>query len=389
MSLMSHRPRVNVAAGGLLFLTALGHRGSAQFQSLSLSRASAFACGLTREGRVYCWGNNKSGQLGIGRVGGHRASPVRVAISQPVQAVTLGIDFACALQNGKALCWGTNEHGELGDSSQVEERPTPRPMKSNLRFRSLTAGGGFACGITISGDSYCWGRAAEGQLGAGIRSDSAQGALQVSGHHRFRVLSAASESGVCGVADDNVAYCWGDLARDSAGPISDVPVRVPGNLSFQDVSSGTGYACGLTTEGRAYCWGFGGEGNLGDGRAPGRRYSASPSPVVGDLRFRSISSGGRTVCALDAVGRAYCWGWNEDGQVGDSTTIDRTVPTPVLRGYVFRELRVGSSTTCGITVDDQSLCWGRGADGELGNGTTTKRSVTPVRVSAPTREGGR
>src|SRR5881628_2302491 len=108
--------------GSLLLLALLPARGGAQFQSLYVPSAGGYACGLTSTGRLYCWGSNRNGELGIGRVGGHRASPTAVALPRPVQAVALGTEYACALQDGRPYCWGTNEHGELGDSSHVAAR---------------------------------------------------------------------------------------------------------------------------------------------------------------------------------------------------------------------------------------------------------------------------
>jgi alpha-tubulin suppressor-like RCC1 family protein len=161
----------------LLFVGTLWHRADAQFDSLSFSPAGTqFACGLTSSGRVYCWGDNQVGQLGVARTGGYRSAPTRVVFSRPIQSISLGVDYACALQDGRALCWGTNEHGELADSTKVGERATPRLVKGDLRFRSLTAGYGVTCGITTSADAFCWGIAESGQLGAGVRSDSIRGA---------------------------------------------------------------------------------------------------------------------------------------------------------------------------------------------------------------------
>ena len=375
------------STASLFLLAGVSTASNAQFQTLALSGGSRFGCGLTTAGRVYCWGDNETGQLGIGRLGGHRAAPVLVTLSRAVQAVTIGSDYACALQNGRPLCWGTNARGELGDSSHVDARPTPRPVKGELRFRSLSAGDGFTCGVSTTGDAYCWGVAVDGQLGAGVRSDSTQGALPVSGDLHFRMVSAGSGSSACGITQEHVVYCWGDLASDSTGPVRDVPFRIAGGLSFQDVSAGNGYACGLTTDSLAYCWGFGGQGNLGDGHAlslaPSRRYASTPSAVAGGLRFKSISAGFRTTCAVDSAGHGYCWGLNEDGQLGDGTTTSRTAPTPVSGGYLFREIRAGGSTSCGITTAGKTMCWGRGASGELGNGKLLHRAMLPVRIVEP------
>ena len=197
-----------------MFLAVISRSTRAQFQSLALSEQSAVACGLTSAGRLYCWGENPLGQLGIGREGGHRATPTLVALPGPVQAVSLGLDYGCALVDGIPLCWGNNDDGELGDSSHYFSRATPGPvMKENLRFRSLGAGWGTTCGITTSGDTYCWGDGRDGQLGAGIRTDYPRGVLRVSGDHRFRTLSVGSGHNACGITFDDVTYCWGRQAR--------------------------------------------------------------------------------------------------------------------------------------------------------------------------------
>jgi alpha-tubulin suppressor-like RCC1 family protein len=210
------------------------------------------------------------------------------------------------------------------------------------------------------------------------------------------MLNVGSGSSACGIAVDGLAYCWGgklgDVSADTVHYFSTVPIPVGGGASLTYLTLGNGYACGLTADSLAYCWGYEGEGGLGDGHAlprdDSRRYANFPSPVAGGLRFTSISAGFRTTCALDANGRAYCWGFNEDGQVGDGTTTNRSAPTPVLGGYVFREVQSGGSISCGITTDGQTMCWGRGLEGELGNGTTSERSLRPVRVIDPSPERG-
>ena len=179
----------------------------------------------------------------------------------------------------------------------------------------------------------------------------------------------------------------GKLGRDdTVHYYNDVPVRVEG-VSFKSLSVGEGHACGLAADGLAYCWGYEGFGGLGDGHPvperPSRRWVSTPSPVVGGLRFTSISVGFRTTCALDAKGRAYCWGYNSDGQVGDSTTTNRSEPRPVIGGLVFREVHAGGDASCGITTDGETMCWGGGSLGQLGNGKTPKRSFRPVRLVDP------
>ena len=103
------------------------------------------------------------------------------------------------------------------------------------------------------------------------------------------------------------------------------------------------------------------------------------------LRFTEVAAGGHHSCALGADGRAYCWGNNEWGQLGDNTLTSRTTPEPVYGDVRFRSLEAGNNVTCGTTTGGESYCWGSGHFGALGSGLQgwDTISAVPVRVVAP------
>jgi len=82
---------------------------------------------------------------------------------------------------------------------------------------------------------------------------------------------------------------------------------------------------------------------------------------------------------VTTAGKAYCWGSNNQGRLGDGTTTDRTIPTLVSGEYTWASVDGGVSHTCGVTTAGEAYCWGNNANGKLGDGTTTNRSV-PVKV---------
>jgi alpha-tubulin suppressor-like RCC1 family protein len=54
-----------------------------------------------------------------------------------------------------------------------------------------------------------------------------------------------------------------------------------------------------------------------------------PTLVAGGLRFLEVYAGGAHSCGITTTNRAYCWGSNSFGQLGDGTTTQRLTPVPV------------------------------------------------------------
>jgi alpha-tubulin suppressor-like RCC1 family protein len=95
----------------------------------------------------------------------------------------------------------------------------------------------------------------------------------------------------------------------------------------------------------------------------------------------TITAGESDSCGLDATGRAYCWGGNLQGQLGDGTTTDRSTPVAVSTAQTFSAIAAGSGYTVALTSTGNAFAWGNNGAGQLGDGTTTSRS-TPVAVTA-------
>jgi alpha-tubulin suppressor-like RCC1 family protein len=200
----------------------------------------------------------------------------------------------------------------------------------------------------------------------------------------FRQVSAGDEHS-CGVSADDRAYCWG---RNTFGELGDAttsgtdearptPVAVAGGLRFRQVSAGAAYTCGITTDSRAYCWGANFTGNLGDGTTA---HHPSPVQVAGGRRFRQVSAGSNHTCAVNPYDVVFCWGSGWYGQLGNGSTTDRLTPERVTAGGLhFHDVSAGLGHTCAVGTDALVYCWGLNLAGQLGDGTTTNRS-TPVAV---------
>src|SRR5204863_410486 len=154
--------------------------------------------------------------------------------------------------------------------------------------------------------------------------------------------------------------------------------------TFASVSVGYLFACGITIAGGTYCWGINQDGQLGHGATGpaecfGYPCSIIPVSVVGGLRFGTVSAGSDHACGIAAGGAAYCWGYNNKGEVGDGTTTDRTSPVAVLGGISFAVVSAGAGQTCGVTTTGGAYCWGWNSEGQLGDANRID-SATPVAV---------
>jgi alpha-tubulin suppressor-like RCC1 family protein len=172
------------------------------------------------------------------------------------------------------------------------------------------------------------------------------------------------------------------LSEAEAEPLIDGATEVLGDeppvIVEATISAGSGHTCGLTPSGRAFCWGLNNTGQLGDGTTTDRH---EPTAVLGDHTFTSITTGGGFTCAIQMDGIASCWGSNGGGALGDGTPENRLVPTPVAGDHIFTEISAGSAFTCAIDVENVAFCWGLNTVGNLGNGTFDEDSHVPTEVS--------
>ena len=143
------------------------------------------------------------------------------------------------------------------------------------------------------------------------------------------------------------------------------------------VTAGVTHACGLDDTGRAFCWGANQDGQLGDGS----RSSHDGRPVDGNLRFSRLAAGLSHTCGLDGGGAAHCWGGNLSGQLGTGGRDDRTVPVSVATPLRFTRIVSGWNHTCGLTPSGQIHCWGLNSAGQLGDGGRLDR-LAPVPIAS-------
>jgi alpha-tubulin suppressor-like RCC1 family protein len=308
--------------------------------------------------------------------GGSSAGATVVVRADLVQ-VSAGGGHTCSLvAGGRVACWGTNGFGQLGNGT-IFARAAPVLVRGPEDATAVVAGAAHACGLQPSGAVQCWGWNWSGQLGIG-EADLARHDLPapVSGGLRFASLTAG-ERHTCGLDTNGAAYCWGggiygQLGTETpqtfcdalAEPCNLQPAPVAASIEFAQLSAGREHTCGVTPSGEGYCWGLNFLGQLGDSTTGDR---SVPVKVRSEMPFTMIAAGALHTCGLDVDGRAYCWGTNFQGRLGVSDTLRQSlVPVAVTGTVRFTMLSAGEEHTCGIATNRVVWCWGYNARGQLG-----------------------
>jgi alpha-tubulin suppressor-like RCC1 family protein len=172
----------------------------------------------------------------------------------------------------------------------------------------------------------------------------------------------------------------GDVLQELNRATGVVTVGLATTWSF--VTAGRLRTCGLRSDSTAYCWGVNDEGQLGDGTLNPR---SRPTLVAGNHRFSTMvtSAHGQHSCGI-ATDRTYCWGSNARGELGNPSAAQSSVPMPIMGAFQFVWTTAGRNHTCALSSSGQAHCWGANQRGQLGNGQWTDAN-RPVPVEGTLR----
>ena len=172
----------------------------------------------------------------------------------------------------------------------------------------------------------------------------------------------------------NIAPGYG-YGYDQAGQLASI-ARSPAPGPHAMLSEGGNVTFLVRDDGTVTAAGANVDGQLGDGTTIDRH---SPVSVLGLNSVRTLSSGPRTLTApasdtlaVTASGQLWAWGQNENGELGDGSTSQRS--TPELIGGLANVAQVseGSSFSLAAKSDGTAWAWGANASGQLGLGSTDR-----------------
>jgi len=338
-----------------------------------------FTCGLTSTGRVLCWGEQIAGQLGQPTTQcvvppnappGAQCAWVPKEIVQPpgslvtFQALDVGDAYACAIDTAGGLwCWGTlpSAYGSFCQSGASTCNRSPfrlnpiDPTMSNTpaRFKDVSVGSDTACAITQAGSVVCF---AEWHLGEDPSHvpDTFRAVGTLNG---YTSVSSGYVNN-CALTVAGRVECWGFFSEGRNGNNPRDVMSEHTNISTaRAVSAGRFRTCVLGTNGTLSCLDVGHSGQS-------RPSVESLDPRTTDLEISLNDASSK--CQVES-GFLYCDLW----QFGISDT---------LLGSDVVDSSLESFHGCAVESSGKAWCWGDNDRGQLGDGTT--RYADPLRPAA-------
>ncbi|HET9711459.1 MAG TPA: chitobiase/beta-hexosaminidase C-terminal domain-containing protein, partial [Pyrinomonadaceae bacterium] len=308
---------------------------------VDIGAGNNYSIALKSDGTVWTWGDNGLGRLGLGtNLPSSVNRPGKVPTLSSVSAISAGTSHVMALKSdGTVWVWGDNSSGQLGlGTSDFDLHTTPVQVPGLTGIVAIFAGGHVSYAVKADGTVFGWGAAFSGKLG-----DGTTGTFSVTSPKELPALKdmigAAAGVGSTVVMKSGGSVLSfgsnfrGQLGRDlpDNGPFP-VPTQIPG-LVIKDVSNGDGFAIVTEQSGTLKAFGRNDNGQLGLGSADLSNH-ATPVSVPGiSGAFATVTGRDSTLALIgDPVtgGTIRGWGGNNLGILGIGTNLPNLSPAIVV-----------------------------------------------------------
>ena len=435
---------------------------------------------LDSAGRIWAWGNNSRGQLGVGRGDlRNRSSPVHVQFPASFgrasidQIVSNDDETVLAIDSlGRLWTWGDNSHGQLGvtrkdiktSSSTPVQVSFPSDLGNAMIVHVMGDDEGAMYALDSQGHLWSWGADTYGELGIGskintpITADTSVPSRvrfpSDLGHALIVGVTLTNDRTVYAIDSDGHLWAWGNNLFGKLGNGTSIDSSIPVRVRFPDdlghasidsvamVGNRTEYA--IDSEGHLWAWGnqlpprpirirfhtpwwrrsvsivrtvatSGSPGgaavyaidNTGHlwawagGTLYGRMSTTWTNPVrvrfppkVGGASIVSVAADYYAAYAIDSAGRLWSWGNNRYGQLGNGSIANRYTPPGLVHfpsGVANRPIidvsavrhDFFSASAYAVDSTGQLWAWGYNKHGQLGDGSSAiAKAPVPIRLRA-------
>eukprot|EP00096_Caligus_rogercresseyi_P007137 TRINITY_DN246_c0_g1_i1.p1 TRINITY_DN246_c0_g1~~TRINITY_DN246_c0_g1_i1.p1 ORF type:complete len:446 (+),score=137.97 TRINITY_DN246_c0_g1_i1:423-1760(+) len=337
-------------------LSALAHT-PVRFVSSSPCAGHMFA--ITEEGKVYGWGRNEKGSLGIGDKKDRRCPTLVKALQdENIVTVATGKNHSLFLSDdGKVFATGENKSGQCGVSGHQQITAPKEVVYNGPPAKKVACGAEFSTLLDVNGNVWTWGHPEHGQLGNNVDGSY----LETSGKVSFSCVSSPTKI---------TTYIEKDPKSKKISPVIGVHIK--------EISCGNNHSVAIDERNRAFSWGFGGYGRLGHSETGNELCPRLIKFLDGPRRgVKSVVCGGQfNIASAEIMGTTYMWGQYHTSK--EANMYPKTIPD--LSGWNIRSIACNGKGWM-IAADNSVIGVGPSpCFGELASGERKKSSANPVEI---------
>ena len=351
--------------------------------------------------------------IAISVFGQRNAFNLSANTSEAITQVSLGGSHSAVLNSsGRIFTWGNNANGQLGNGTTGTATNKSAPVEITASFNlnsgetiaQISLGGNHSLVLSSNDRIFTWGYNLYGQLGDGtlaVKNTPLEitSSFNLIGSETITQISSGGNHSSA-ISSNGRVFTWGYNLYGQLGDGTTIDKNTPveittgfnlvGGETITQVSLGNNHSIAISSTGRIFTWGYNNNGQLGDGttidkNTPSNITSSGFNLILGET-ITQVSLGESHSSALSSTGRVFTWGLNSFGRLGDGTTTNSSQPVDITSGFVsdsgtITKIELGNQNSSALTSTGRVFTWGLNGLGQLGDGTTTFKE-TPVEITS-------
>ena len=339
--------------------------------------------GITADGKLWGWGYNGNGQLGVGNTTNY-SSPKQVGTSSNWHAIGVSGQSSYGVQT-------TNVFGPLPPTSLTATALNANTFKVTMTSPVFTSQPQNwtvtlqPSGQTQTGQSLTQYYYNLPVAGIGVSPINYAFTATTTNPVGTSVVSTPSNN----ATGTTYLSLWGYNGYGALGTNNTTNYSSPKNLGtyagwgwqYNTISTGnyTNTTAAITNDGKLFTWGYNNDGQLGNNTT--NNYS-SPVQLGANSNWAQVAIDYHGL-AVDTSGRLWSWGYNGYGQLGLNNTANYSSPKQVGALTNWAKVYTGYFNSYAIKTDGTLWAWGYNGYSMLGTGNATNMS-SPVQIGSAT-----
>lgn len=312
---------------------------------------------IKTDGTLWLWGWNDFGQLGDNSTA-NKSSPVQTVTGGTNWFVAdLGQRFGAGIKrDGTLWTWGRNNSGQLGDNTSTAAKSSPvQTVAGGNNWIQVSCGYQHAAAVKTDGTLWIWGYNNYGALGTNSVTSVSSPVQTISGGNNWKQVECGDYE-TYGLKTDGTLWGWGynlvgNLGDNTVISKSSPVQEITRSTNWKSISQRAATLAAIKTDGTLWVWGSNNAGQLGDNSTVHR--SSPVQTISAGNNWKQVSSNFYNTGAVKTDGTLWLWGQNAYGQLGDNTTTHRSSPVQTaIGGTNWKQVGLGYRTSAAVTYGD-------------------------------------